>query len=83
MRWHAPLDAAATSGRGGLYQQLAYSDATIERLAVQDPRVPHLRTVHWLRERPVSEWGLYVAYPLPDSVGFAKGREDSAHPNWN
>ncbi len=55
MRCHAPLDAAATSGREGLYQQLAYSDARIERLAVQDPRVPHLRTVHWLRERPASE----------------------------
>jgi len=28
-----------------LNQQLAYSDATIERLAVQDPRVRHLRSV--------------------------------------
>ena len=30
---------------GHLNQQLAYSDATIEHLAVQDPRVPHLRSV--------------------------------------
>lgn len=28
-----------------LHRQLAYSDATIERLAVQDPRVPRLRSV--------------------------------------
>jgi len=28
-----------------LNRQLAYSDATIEHLAVQDPRVPHLRSV--------------------------------------
>src|SRR5712692_6726875 len=28
-----------------LNQQLAYSDATIEHLAVQDPRVPRLRSV--------------------------------------
>src|SRR5262249_13157445 len=28
MRCHAPLDAAATSGRGRLYQQLAYSSST-------------------------------------------------------
>jgi len=30
---------------GHLNQQLAYSDATIEHLAVQDPRVPRLRSV--------------------------------------
>ena len=30
---------------GPLNQQLAYSDATIEHLAVQDPRVPRLRSV--------------------------------------
>ena len=28
-----------------LYEQLAYSDVTIEHLAVQDPRVPRLRSV--------------------------------------
>ena len=46
---------------GSLNQQLAYSDATIEHLAIQDPRVPRLRSVPGVG--PVTAADVSVRHP--------------------